>query len=411
MRQNLIVLTVDGLSARSLGPYGNTWVDTPSINALAAQGVLLENVIAERLEPGSCIRSLLSIRPETPIEPTRSANALRPTVSDLFTESVLVYDTPNSSQLHGVDVCFNSHVNVEIPTAGPLAADWSETHLAVMFAALTDRLEDLSTASHAGEGPFLAWCDSQTLLHRWDAPSSIAQEFGGPEDPAPFAGTTPPVDIVSPDNVDPDLLLSFNHAYAAQIIVLDRCLEALFNCLHEFNLANSTQILLTSSFGYPLGEHGIIGSGNECLFGEAIHVPFIVSQTEQRYQARRYQSVIQHSQLSRLLFAEPSLTIPKASTSPFAFDQLFSEVDKFPFAVTRHGSARAIQSPSWLLHDSPQGQSLFVKPDDRWEVNDVANLCHEVVKGLADLLERIVNLKDQSTPELPFDRSLISPTN
>src|SRR5690349_24244699 len=38
----LCVLNLRGLGAGHTGPYGNRWIDTPSLNALAAQSVLFD---------------------------------------------------------------------------------------------------------------------------------------------------------------------------------------------------------------------------------------------------------------------------------------------------------------------------------------------------------------------------------
>jgi hypothetical protein len=46
---------------------------------------------------------------------------------------------------------------------------------------------------------------------------------------------------------------------------------------------------------------------------------------------------------------------------------------------------RAIRTPAWFLRAGGQPE-LFAKPDDRWEVNNVASLCAEVVECLSDAL-------------------------
>ena len=45
---------------------------------------------------------------------------------------------------------------------------------------------------------------------------------------------------------------------------------------------------------------------------------------------------------------------------------------------------RSIRTPAWMLRkDKPDGQQqLFAKADDRWECNDIAALCPEVVDRL-----------------------------
>ena len=42
-----IVIVFDRLGAGYLGPYGNTWLDTPAFNQLASESMVLEHAIAD----------------------------------------------------------------------------------------------------------------------------------------------------------------------------------------------------------------------------------------------------------------------------------------------------------------------------------------------------------------------------
>ncbi len=42
-----VVLILDGLGAGYLGPYGNTWIETPTFNQLASQSWLLEQALID----------------------------------------------------------------------------------------------------------------------------------------------------------------------------------------------------------------------------------------------------------------------------------------------------------------------------------------------------------------------------
>jgi hypothetical protein len=48
---------------------------------------------------------------------------------------------------------------------------------------------------------------------------------------------------------------------------------------------------------------------------------------------------------------------------------------------------RAIRTPAWYLRKT-EPPELYVKPDDFWEVNDVAVRCQEVVECLLDAADR-----------------------
>ena len=49
------------------------------------------------------------------------------------------------------------------------------------------------------------------------------------------------------------------------------------------------------------------------------------------------------------------------------------------------GDQRAIRTPAWYFRAAGEGE-LYVKPDDRWEVNNVSNRCLEVVECLQQAL-------------------------
>jgi hypothetical protein len=70
--------------------------------------------------------------------------------------------------------------------------------------------------------------------------------------------------------------------------------------------------------------------------------------------------------------------------------------------ATSSAGHRAIRTADWCLRQNPDPQSsaaasapgdasspdveLFVRPDDRWEANDVAKLCPDVVESLTNKL-------------------------
>src|SRR3954468_2411615 len=51
-----VVVVIDRLGAGWIGPYGNTWLDTPNFNRLAARSVLCETVIADSPDLGGAYR-------------------------------------------------------------------------------------------------------------------------------------------------------------------------------------------------------------------------------------------------------------------------------------------------------------------------------------------------------------------
>ena len=63
--------------------------------------------------------------------------------------------------------------------------------------------------------------------------------------------------------------------YDAEIAYVDACLGALVDGLHERGLEGDTLLVVTSSHGVELLEHGYVGSG-WTLFDEVLRVPLVV---------------------------------------------------------------------------------------------------------------------------------------
>ena len=71
------------------------------------------------------------------------------------------------------------------------------------------------------------------------------------------------------------------------------------------------------------------------------------------------------------------------------------------FCILGEGPDRAIRTPAWMLRTAAASE-LYAKPDDRWEVNDVAGRCRDIVDKLVDVFPQYAQLiKTDSTADLP----------
>jgi hypothetical protein len=69
-----------------------------------------------------------------------------------------------------------------------------------------------------------------------------------------------------------------------------------------------------------------------------------------------------------------------------------------------------VRTPAWLLHlDANRTKSLYAKPDDRWEANEVADRCGEVPDELAALIDEFAKLVNQDSlvNVAPLSRELV----
>ena len=192
-----------------------------------------------------------------------------------------------------------------------------------------------------------------------------------------------------PEDHDPDELLAFSQAYAGQVSLLDTCLGGLVGGTGgRTRPRKETCLVVTSSRGFPLGEHRRLGPCDEALYTELVQVPLLIRFPDGLGAAVRSQALVEPSDLWatlldcwRMAEVPPS---PTAATMPIVREEVAAVRDRLVLAG--RAAERAIRTPAWYLRAAgqPRRSELFVKPDDRWEVNNVAVRCLEVVECLQD---------------------------
>jgi len=170
--------------------------------------------------------------------------------------------------------------------------------------------------------------------------------------------------------------------------LLDECLGAFLEFFESSTLSQDTMLVLTSPRGFPLGEHGRVGPCDAALYGELVHVPLMVRLPDGLGAAARSQALVGPSDLWATLLDACGVTQPPASPDAGSLMPILRhETAKLRdrFCIVGEGPDRAIRTPAWMLRTAATSE-LFAKPDDRWEVNDVANRCHDVAEELQEAL-------------------------
>ncbi len=391
--QSAIVVVIDRLGAGFLGPYGNTWLDTPQFNRLASQSLLIETALADSPSVAGAYRAwwrgchaLESVADESQLLPQLAAS------SGLFAGLVsddLAIDTTG----------FAEHRLVEVAPLVARAEELEQSEIGAVFAEAARRLSELSEPRK----PFLLWVHCRGMAGAWDAPLVLRQQFADEDDPEPPDFLDPPEQVL-PSDFDPDEQLGLVQAYAGQVSLLDTCLGLLLDALDESPLANETLLAVTSPRGYPLGEHRHVGG--ETLYGELLHVPLLVRLPGERGPVRA-QPLVQPGDLHATLTDWLGLTAscaPRLARSllPLASGEAIAERG---IAVCKHSGQRAIRTPAWLLRESQDAEGmlrreLFAKPDDRWEANEVSSRGGEVVELLAAAGDQFVQFAAGNLAEL-----------
>jgi len=408
---SLIVLVVDRLGAGWLGPYGATWIDTPNFNRLAAASLLCENALADspdleqtyqgyllgqhalnstagrsawqilQMTLESTEQSLLQAAPQ--VAPS-SGNSWLQRAADSGRRTVLVAD---DAQVAGFEPCqaFGEHIVLAEPTTDQLASDVDETGLAHLFQAAADALRNLKS-------PFVLFIHSRGMSGPWDAPQSLRNRFADEDDPTPPSLSEPPNMRLTAD-VDADVLLGFRQAYAGQVTLLDMCLGMLLDEIDRQSWSDEVSLIVTSPRGYPLGHHGRVGPCDDALYSELLHVPLLLRLPDRSTFAQRRQGLVQPADLANT-FAELLGQPPVDATSSRNLLRLLNEPSgsEWQSAFSLGPNQRLIRTPAWLMRETLEGdqlhRELFVKPDDYWEVNEVASRGGDIVHLLATELNR-----------------------
>jgi arylsulfatase A-like enzyme len=286
--------------------------------------------------------------------------------------TVLVTDDPAVASF-GAAAGFDETIQVADSTV-ERAVDASETAFARIFAATSELLE-------SNKQPRFVWVHSRGMHGPWDAPLELQEPLLELEegDPPPAESVAPP-DLVLDDRSDPDTAFRWNCAYAAQVMTLDACFGELIESLDEA-APGKWQVVLCGVRGFPLGEHQCVGGADERLHVEQLHVPLVWRHPDGSNRLSRNGMLASLADLPARLLADSGASIQWPEREAL-------------IAASPNG-ARVIRTADWTLRTEPQDSSedpsgrlgptrceLYVRPDDRWEANDVANLCADVVDDL-----------------------------
>jgi arylsulfatase A-like enzyme len=326
------------------------------------------------------------------MSPDRPVRSLPEIAAACGVQGALVTDEPQVVELPGA-AGFADRVLLTLAPAERPAAEIVQTQMAQLFAAAAHWLE------RAAE-PFLLWIHARGMAGAWDAPAEFRNQFADENDPLPPEFVTPPVKRLGA-SFDPDEVLGYLHAYAGQVALLDDCLGAFLETAQATAGWQQTLLAMTAPRGYPLGEHRWVGGSDEVVYGEQVHVPCLIRLPQDHGAAVRRHELVQPPDLCASLChtlqlagdAEPrwgqSLLPLAGSDGPPWRDR----------AATTAPAAQSLRTPAWLLVRRSEGRrELYAKPDDRWEANEVASRCQEVVEQLDAALDEFQRATQSAHP-------------
>lgn len=395
--RNAIVMVIDRFPANQITAYGNTYFETENLNRLAAESLLFEQVITPSAGLETAYESLLA-------NVSWMEEAKRADVKTSFvTDDASLADHPQ------FDI-FDEVMSIDFRPSRSLAKSEAATEMAQFFAAANRWLaKAFSPKSESADQRKIVWLHCRGLSSAWDAPYSLRKMLADEDDPAPPKFWDSPKGHVDSNHDDPDTLLGFQQAVAAQVAMLDSFLGIILDQLDGPEFAN-TAFCLLSTRGYPLGEHGTVGGVSESdfstddssdakldhfngqCFGESVHVPLLI-----RFSGSKFSD--QTRMVRSHCLIEPKEALPAighfVSGEDAALDAWMERfVYSLPnrereYVVSEYEDDVAVQTHAWkLILQKSTGQTrLYAKPDDRWEVNDVSRRCPQIVESMMRLLQ------------------------
>jgi arylsulfatase A-like enzyme len=390
--RHAICLVIDGLRAAALGAYGNTTYPTPQLDALAARGVVADWLWGDATQLEDFYRGLWG-----------GVHALRPAgdstrvLSELDTAGVrqlLLTDEPWLADLtgrwaQGRNNADTADLSEPAETTAPApAADLEATAIGQFFTSAIEQVTEqfAEWQAEGGARSSVTWLHCRGLQGAWDAPQELREQYWEEGDPEVATGLARPEGCSACD--DPDQLLEFRVAYAAQVAVLDACVGALLAAIEELLEGQETLVMLTGARGFALGEHGTVGPACTDLLSERVHLPWLIVPSGSHGPLPRLGSFSQVADLSQTLLdwldvqgtaADGRSCVPWWSGEPYTHRTQAVSIGS--------DGQRSLRTPAWLLRQrADQTLELFSKPDDRWESNDVADRCPEIVEQLREEL-------------------------
>ncbi|MDX6768726.1 MAG: sulfatase [Elusimicrobiota bacterium] len=439
---NLVVIDVCSLRADRVGAYGYTRDTTPSIDRLAAQGVLFENAMAQ----GSwCLPNYATLftgrppeahglytnepRPLPPDTPTL-AETLKKSGYETAAFSGGVYLLPEWGLTRGFD-----HYASAFSTAGvgraqaPVAdyldevQDWLKTRASraktakpgakpfFLYLAVDDlhaplQLKGPERYDPGYEGVAL---DTRTM----GVP--FARAYSGEKEGWP-AELEP---LVREFKSDPRHMRHLSARYDSAVREMDAGIGRLLDELKSRGLGEDTVVLLTADHGESLGEHGLLGH-TQGLYEPTLRVPLIVLKPGRPDLAgRRVKALVERGDLMPTLLdwaGAPAPPLPGRSIEPLLADPAAPWRD-YAFASSRRNLAgndgrdlrvdeRVARDGRWKLlwTFDKGGYELYDLVEDPGETRDLAAERPEIVARLAFELARWVEEHRPHRPGPPERR-------
>jgi arylsulfatase A-like enzyme len=398
-----LVIEASGLSPGYIGCYGNEWVATPTLDRLAAEGVVFDRHYCDCPDSTVTGQAWQTGRYHLPL-PGEDVTAIpsQPTPSFPLLREHGVGTFLITNQEDRLDACSPAGWEYISPIRPDRSGAQNQAIRAVARA--LDRLSSLDQ--------WLLKVELSTLLPPFHVPEAFRnatspdEEEGGEESRAP----SDTGDSDEPENGEDTTFLRLQDDYAVAVAYLDTGFGLILDELEKRGLRDDLLVIVTAERGQGLGERERVVRSGTRLHEALIHLPLLLRLPGMAEAGRRVSALTQTIDLLPTLldaFGLPAPVLHGRSLLPLALGKA-QQVRAYACAGLRWDDTVewALRTPQWSFllpvqrppTEPPQRPQLYVKPDDRWEVNDVYQHHLELAEHLERVLRGFVEAARQPGP-------------
>ncbi|MDQ3793991.1 MAG: sulfatase [Actinomycetota bacterium] len=321
---NVILIILDSLRKDHLGAYGNPWIETPNLDALARESLRFSRAYPESL-PTICARRAIHTGKRTwPFRNWQTYKGVdvevwgwqpipegQTTLAEVLKkegyQTLFITDT-----LHQFKASMNFQRGFDVfdfirgQTTDGYRPKWTDPREKVREALVKGRGFDVqgqmrryfaNTASRETEKdwfsprvfsgamelmeaakdqqPFFLVVDSYDPHQPWDPPEEYVSLYDDPYD-----GPEPYMPVGASSNLTDRQLRRMKALYAAEVTMVDRWLGNLLDKMEGLGLLENTLLVHLADHGIAHGEHGITGKPPYALWPEVTDIPFMIRHPE-----------------------------------------------------------------------------------------------------------------------------------
>ena len=444
---NVVIIVSDTFRWDYMGAYGNEWIRTPNLDALAAGSALFLDAYAEALPTVPARRVLMTGRHCFPFyyRPQRGDHVQLPGWHALFDEDVTLsehlrekgyhtalfndvyhmmkpgknfhcgfdqwfwirgqeadaYAIPDPERVRGLlervlcgreDLTGNEWVIRHLVLRDQWESD-ADTVVAQTMSRAADWVRDYSL-----EKPFYLHVETFDPHEPWDPPAEFARAYD-PEYGESLDGCIPPIRT---DTLTSRQVANIRAAYAGEVTLVDKWVGRLLDALRETGRMEDTLVVFTSDHGCMLGEQGEIHKGADRLRNQCTRLPLLVRHPGGEAAGTRVRGFCQHQDIMPTVLALLDMGVPERALGRNIWPQTSGGGNAPEHVVSAFGLFASIRTSQWNLvapwaelsrdsdiqgADTPMQRQLYDLEADPEELTDVIAAHPEVAADLCERLE------------------------